>query len=313
MSGTKPVGTFTDSNYATMSGTVYPLNLDACMAVAKRIVNNFAPHSNASPNMTVQVEPGYLYAGSTSTLTEVALQTSAVISAPVSLPRIDRIVADQSTGLISVVTGSENTAPSPPAIQSGKFPIAQVLLQTSTTAITNAVLTDERALFGGGGGGGGFQTQATIASASTTDVGSTQSNNVFISGSSAISSLGSSASTSAPIYLIVFGGALTLTNSAHLILPGGANITTAANDSMLANYSGGGAWQVYGYFSASGSAKMNASNTGALSVTGTLTAGSIVWAGNTVGTNAVGARTITTVAAGTPSGGVAGDIVYQTG
>lgn len=76
----------------------------------------------------------------------VARQITGAITAPVTHPRIDRIVGDQITGLISVVGGTEATTPSPPAIPAGKFPIAQVLLQTSSTSITNAMIFDERAL-----------------------------------------------------------------------------------------------------------------------------------------------------------------------
>jgi hypothetical protein len=44
-----------------------------------------------------------------------------------------------------VVTGAEAASPSAPAIPSGKLPVCQIALATSTTAITNSLLTDERA------------------------------------------------------------------------------------------------------------------------------------------------------------------------
>ncbi len=71
-------------------------------------------------------------------------QVTGTISAPVTSPRIDRVVCDQTTGVISVVTGVESSTPSAPAIPSGKYPLAQILLQTTTTSITNSIITDER-------------------------------------------------------------------------------------------------------------------------------------------------------------------------
>ncbi|HSN39085.1 MAG TPA: hypothetical protein VLT92_02720 [Burkholderiales bacterium] len=49
---------------------------------------------------------------------------------------------------------------------------------------------------------------------------------------------------------IRFAGALTLTNSASLVLPGGANITTAAGDHALVVNSSAGVWHVAVYYDA---------------------------------------------------------------
>jgi hypothetical protein len=95
---------------------------------------------------------------------------------------------------------------------------------------------------------GGFGTVATLASAATTDLGTIPSHNVSISGTTTITSFGSSASTIYPFYRIIFTGALTLThNGASLILPGAASILTAAGDSAFAAYLGGGNWRVLFY------------------------------------------------------------------
>ena len=51
-----------------------------------------------------------------------------------------------------------------------------------------------------------------------------------ITGTTTITSLAATAIPANPIYFLRFTGALTLTNGASLILPGGANITTAAGD-----------------------------------------------------------------------------------
>jgi len=90
--------------------------------------------------------------------------------------------------------------------------------------------------------------EASLASASTTDLGSTGVNVVQITGTTTITSFGSSASTSNPIYFIRFASALTLThNATNLIIPGAANITTAANDNAIVKYEGSGHWRLLLY------------------------------------------------------------------
>ena len=97
-----------------------------------------------------------------------------------------------------------------------------------------------------------FGPQDSIASATTTDLGSVGSNNVLINGTTTINSFGTSATLSNPIYFIQFGGILTLTyNATSMILPGAANITTAAGDSAMVEFTNiAGYWRVIAYFSA---------------------------------------------------------------
>jgi len=117
--------------------------------VASRFISNFAPSAQDTPNMTVFLQAGFIWNGQT--LTEVASQSTSAITAPVSNPRIDRIVVDADSGTVSVVAGVEAGSPSAPAIPAGKLPVARVLLQTSSTTITNSMLTDERVFVGLGG------------------------------------------------------------------------------------------------------------------------------------------------------------------
>src|SRR5574337_435955 len=145
MSGTNPVATYTAPNNTTQTGSTYKANIDGAFAVGQRLFDAFAPHQATSRNMTIVLDAGCLLYGTT--LTEVAQQTSGTITAPVSNPRIDRVVVDQTTGTISVITGTEAASPSPPAIGTGKFPVAQIALTTTTTSITNSIITDERAHF----------------------------------------------------------------------------------------------------------------------------------------------------------------------
>lgn len=138
------VAQFQQTNYTTQTGTAYPLAIDADWAVAARLVDNFAPHAQVTPNLTVGVDAGHIFNGTT--LSEVAAQTTGTFTAPVSNPRIDRVVIDRFTGTLSVVAGTENVSPSPPAIPAGTLPVAQVYLTVGMAAIGNTSITDERDL-----------------------------------------------------------------------------------------------------------------------------------------------------------------------
>lgn len=71
---------------------------------------------------------------------------------------------------------------------------------------------------------------AAIASASTVDLTNATGNFVHITGTTSIATINLVQGASRRV---VFDGILTLTNGANLILPGGANITTAAGDSVI--------------------------------------------------------------------------------
>ena len=129
-------------NAGAQTGTVYKANIDAGFAVLDRLAWAFAAHEQAAPDMTVRLDAGALFDGTT--LTEVAAQSTGAIAAPSVDPRIDRVVIDAASGAVSVETGTEAASPSPPAIPSGKLPVAQVALIVAQTEIVNADLTDER-------------------------------------------------------------------------------------------------------------------------------------------------------------------------
>lgn len=95
---------------------------------------------------------------------------------------------------------------------------------------------------------------ATIASAATTDLGSVVAQAITVSGTTTITSFGSTAPTGA-LKFVEFSGALTLThNAASLILPGASNITTAAGDCLVARHEGSGNWRVLSYVRTDGHA-----------------------------------------------------------
>jgi len=93
-------------------------------------------------------------------------------------------------------------------------------------------------------------TLTDIASAATTDIGAQLTTLLRVTGTTGITSFGTN--YNGPRFLI-FQGIVTLTHSATLVLPGAANITTAANDALVAVPISGG-WQVVAYQKADGSA-----------------------------------------------------------
>lgn len=98
--------------------------------------------------------------------------------------------------------------------------------------------------------GQGSFTSTDVASAGTCDIGATTTLKVRITGTTTITSFGTSANR---IRFIYFTAALTLTHhGTSLVLPTGANITTAAGDSAIATSDASGNWLVRHYQRASG-------------------------------------------------------------
>lgn len=97
---------------------------------------------------------------------------------------------------------------------------------------------------------------SALASAATVDLGAALGNFLEISGTTTITSFGT---VSAGIWkYVTFQGALTLThNATSLILPGGADITTAAGDAAIFHSKGAGNWKCVGYLPADGKPTVN--------------------------------------------------------
>jgi len=136
------VSTFVQPNAGAQTGTVYKTSIDDSVNVVARDGDAFAPHASSPAAMTVDLDAGHLFDGTT--LTEKAAQVTGTITAPSTNPRIDRLVIDRATGVVSVVGGVEDASPVPPAITAAKLPVAQVALVVSQTTIVNADITDER-------------------------------------------------------------------------------------------------------------------------------------------------------------------------
>lgn len=96
-----------------------------------------------------------------------------------------------------------------------------------------------------------FAGAETVASATETDIGAVDSNTVTVSGTDTIDSFGTA--NAGVERWIRFSGAGVITHHAtNLILPGAANITRAAGDTMHVKSEGAGAWRCYAYIKASG-------------------------------------------------------------
>lgn len=92
---------------------------------------------------------------------------------------------------------------------------------------------------------------ANIASATTTDIGGADATFIHVTGTTTITGLGTA--DAGARRTVTFDGILTLThNATALILPGGANITTAAGDSAEFTSEGSGNWRCTDYTRANG-------------------------------------------------------------
>ena len=127
------------------------------------------------------------------------------------------------------VTAASNTSPPPNGCPEG-------WALSSINDTLRQVMADVRTL----------AASDTIASATTTDLGTKDSTFLTVSGTTTITGLGT---VSAGIYkFVIFSGALTLThNGTSLILPGAANITTVAGDTALFLSLGSGNWRCMFY------------------------------------------------------------------
>jgi hypothetical protein len=161
--------------------------------------------------------------------------------------------------LIFFVAGNTNTGPSTLNVNGlGVIPIVTITGAPLGAGQIQAGIMSELIYFNGnfqllsignvfGSTIGTFGSEIPLASAATTDLGTTPNHNVMITGTTTITSFGSSASVAAPLYLIRFTSSLILTYSSALILPGGASIVTQAGDYAFAEYFGSGNWRVAFY------------------------------------------------------------------
>lgn len=140
------VATFEQPNYLTQSAAAYKAAIDAAIAVLQSIGGDFAPHASTAANMQVVIDAGRIFKPG-GTMVSVSQQTTGALIAPVSNPRIDRIVVDSEDGIYSVITGTESASPTAPAIPNGKLPVCQIAMTVAMTTIANSIITDERTTY----------------------------------------------------------------------------------------------------------------------------------------------------------------------
>lgn len=124
----------------------------------------------------------------------------------------------------------------------------------SSTAAGEVVVHEQLAALSGGVTAttlaGDNNQPVTVASAATCDIGAAASQRISITGTTTITSFGTSVGR---LRFVTFAGALTLThNATSLILPTGASITTAAGDSGVFMSDGTGNWTCLAYLRKSG-------------------------------------------------------------
>ena len=173
------------------------------------------------------------------------------------------VVANLTTGAVTVATTTTNW---------DNDTDYRRLYKIVTGSAAVASYEDHREASGNGGGSssftGGALTSAldeakgaNIASAATTNIGAATGNLVHITGTTTITALGTVQAGTRRV--VVFDGILTLThNATSLILPTGANITTAAGDVATFVSEGSGNWRCAVYQRANGQALASAGGGG---------------------------------------------------
>lgn len=135
---------FTPPVYAgpgAMSGTVYPLTIDAGLAALSFVATAWQP-TVTNTDMIVHVGAGQY--PTASAIIQVAAQAVPLGSAHASLDRIDRVVLDRVTGIASVVAGTPAANPAPPEAPAGKLLCCQMRVRAAATAVVNTDGVDER-------------------------------------------------------------------------------------------------------------------------------------------------------------------------
>lgn len=172
------VSTFTLPNPTTQLVTDYLSSVDGDISVMSRVAAAFAPRQNEPAALNIVVDAGPVFSGTT--LTEIPAQITPAITPPTANARIDRVVIDRNTGLVSVVTGTQSATPTPPALPDGTVPIARINLIPGVTAITNAMIVDERALLPVGAPAGGSLLNVRVFTSSGTYSPTPGTNSVIV-------------------------------------------------------------------------------------------------------------------------------------
>lgn len=174
--------------------------------------------------------------------------------------------AQDVNAAIAALISSSSGASAPATDCSAAAVKGQVWLDTSTTPnvlrqydgtswVFLGALDSSNHLWAPPIGGG----TATIASASTTDIWANVAASVTISGTTGVNALANADAVPGTMKVVTASGIFTMTNSAALVLPSGANITTAVGDKFLAVALTNTNVAVFAYTRADGSSLVNPS------------------------------------------------------
>ncbi len=137
------VSTFTQPDQ-TDGGSTYKNAIDAATSVMSRQAAAFAGHQQTVADLTVRVDAGSILDIAAGTITEIAADDTAGLTAPVGDLRKDIVYIDEVTGAIGVATGAEAGSPVDPSIPAGKIPIVRINWTVAMAEITNDDLDDIR-------------------------------------------------------------------------------------------------------------------------------------------------------------------------
>lgn len=140
-----PISKFVQPNFTdpTVDGSSYKTAIDNSIKLMSQVAAQFACSEQEPLAMAVDIRAGTIF--SNNTIHQIDAQSVTFDVAPTgTLKRIDRVVINTTSGVASVIKGTESTTPSAPDITAGLLPVASVLIGPNQINITNYDITDER-------------------------------------------------------------------------------------------------------------------------------------------------------------------------
>jgi hypothetical protein len=229
---------------------------------AVKAPSGLTPGTSNDSKLFVSACPSPFTVG-TSSLTFTAIGTANTYTADESTIHLTSTTFSLKAGAVAIDTHAATAKTTP--VDADEFPIvdsaaSNILKKLSWLNVKATLKTYFDTLYAAVGSTftGGTLTSAlneappvTIASAATVNIGAAAANTINVTGTTTITAFDTIAAGA--LRCVIFGGALTLThNATSLILPGAANITTAAGDAAFFESLGSGNWRCVGYQKASG-------------------------------------------------------------
>ena len=154
---------------------------------------------------------------------------------------------------IGFIAGFSNSGPLTVVVNGGS-PISVIQASATGPQALGSVIAGNQYFISYSATNGNFQINtlpaqailpsSPIVAAATTDLGTLASHNANITGSTTITSFGSSASITSQFYFVTFAASPLVTASSSILTPGGTNIQPFPGQSAFLAYLGNGIWQV---------------------------------------------------------------------